>query len=172
MSEEIERKIEHELADEEKRIKHIESVMEQMRERILEKRPAHFSNRDIINVIFGASTIGLTFMFKGLLIDIGVNLPWDRIIIIVISTLIFLTIEIYFIGYSRVLNKRDRKFTQFYFKRLSAVYGIALVISFYLLMIFGFRSHVATDVEFLKLVFVLAMPCSIGAAIPNLLKKY
>ena len=57
MSEEIERKIEHELADEEKRIKHIESVMEQMREKILEKRPSHFSNRDIINLIFGASTI-------------------------------------------------------------------------------------------------------------------
>ena len=174
MSEELERRIEEEILDEEKRLNHIEIVVDQVKAKVLEKRPSHFSNRDVINALFGASTIGLTFMFKGLLIEVGVNLSWENIMIIITSTLVFLTMEIYFIGYSRVINKVDRKFGQFYLKRLVTVYGIALSVSFYFLYIFGFMflPEVDTFSNFMKLVFVLSMPCSIGAAIPNLLKKY
>ena len=83
MSEELERRIEEEILDEEKRLNHIEIVVDQVKAKVLEKRPSHFSNRDVINALFGASTIGLTFMFKGLLIEVGVNLSWENIMIII-----------------------------------------------------------------------------------------
>ena len=69
---------------------------------IEEKPPEKFGKKDFFYSFFGALVVGLTFMFKGLLIQSGINLAWSNVAMIVIVTLIILTIEIYLIGYSRV----------------------------------------------------------------------
>ena len=116
--------------------------------------------------------IGSTFLFNGLLIQVGLNVPWENVAIILTSTLFILSAQIYFIGYKRVENKKERPFGQFLMKRLITIYGIALVVSFYLLFIFGFERLIGSFDNMIKLTLVMSMPCSIGAAIGDLLKKY
>ncbi len=50
------------------------------------------------------------------------------------------------------------------------MYMIAIVVSFFLLYLFGFKIHAASIDSFMKLVFIVAMPCAVGAAIPNMLR--
>jgi uncharacterized membrane protein len=83
-----------------------------------------------------------------------------------------LSTEIYFIGYTHVRNKKERPFGQFYAKRLVTTYGIAVTVSFFLSYIFGIIYLVDTFEQFMKIVLLISMPCSIGAAVGNLLKKY
>ncbi|RJQ15634.1 DUF2391 family protein [Candidatus Woesearchaeota archaeon] len=158
-------KLEQDIRDMHTDIKHI-------RRHLVEKEPDHFSKRDIVSAFFGAIFMGLTFLFKGLLIQVGLNIPWGSIAIIVTSTIFILSTQIYFIGYKRVSNKEERHFGQFLVKRLFTIYGIALIVSFYLLYIFNFLVLVGSLANLAKLTLILSMPCAIGAAIGDLLKKY
>ena len=167
----IEADILDELKREEEEIVRIKDEVDKLCEKIIEKPIKPFSGKDIVHALFGALVIGLTFVFKGLLIEVGLNLPWQNIVIIIITTLLILTCEIYFIGYSRVKNKKERPVGQFIFKRLVTMYTIAFLVSLLLLSIFGFLTLSGSLGNFFKLVFVIAMPCSVGAAIPNMLKQ-
>jgi uncharacterized membrane protein len=130
----------------------------------------HFSKSDIIHAFFGALIIGLTFIFKGLLIDVGMNLPWFNIFIIIIETLVLLSITIYFIGYRKVKDKKSRPFPQFLAKRIVTMYSISLLISILLLASFGFLNLAGSFENFVKLIFLIAMPCAIGAIVPSMFK--
>ncbi len=156
----------------EQEIAEIKGELHQIKKRLVEKVPDHFSKQDVVNAFFGALFLGLTFLFKGALIQVGLNILWDNVVIIVTSTLFILSTQIYFIGYKRVKNPEERPFGQFLFKRLTAIYGIALVVSFYLLYIFGFLTLLGSFTNLIKLTLLLSMPCSIGAAVGDLLKKY
>ncbi|MCB9361969.1 DUF2391 family protein [Candidatus Woesearchaeota archaeon] len=151
-------------------VEEIKKDIEFLNERLIDKRLQRFSRKDITNALFGALTVGLTFVFKGLLIEVGMRLPWSNVIMIVTMTLFILTTEIYFVGYRHVKNVKERPFGEFLIKRLIAMYLIAVVVSFFLLYLFGFIYLAGTLENFVKLIFVVAMPCAIGAAIPNLLK--
>lgn len=166
----IEEQIIAEVKKEELEVEEIRSEINRLSDKLLEKKIDHFSKKDITNAIFGALIIGLTFVFKGLLIDVGMHLPWANVVMIITVTLFILTSEIYYIGYSRVTDKNERPFGQFLMKRLFAMYMIALVISFFLLYLFGFVYLVTSGANFVKLIFVVAMPCAVGAAIPSMLK--
>jgi len=158
------------LKKEEKDVEEIKWEINRLTEKLIEKRIERFSKKDITNALFGALTIGLTFVFKGLLIQVGKDLPWANVIMIITMTLFILTTEIYFVGYSRVKDIKARPFSEFLGKRLITMYVIALVVSFFLLYLFGFMYLSESGTDFLKLIFVVAMPCAIGAAIPNMLK--
>jgi len=158
------------LKKEEKEVEEIRLEINKLTDKLIEKRLDRFSKKDITNSLFGALIIGLTFVFKGLLIEVGMNLPWSNICMIITVTLFILTTEIYFVGYCRVKDIKTRPFGQFLFKRLFTMYLLALVVSFFLLYLFGFIYLSGSLENFLKLIFVVAMPCAIGAAIPNMLK--
>ncbi len=155
-------------------LKCIEDDVKYMREKLLEKRPSHFSKRDIINAFVGSLILGLTFILKGGLIKTAVKLTTMHIELIIASTLGMLMVEIYFISYSRVKNKSERKLGQFMTKRLFTLYSITLIVSFYLIYILNLNNseYIATFADVLKVAVVVAMPCAIGAAIPSLLKQY
>lgn len=155
-----------------KEIKKIGSKISDLHEKILEKRPSHFKSRDIMNAFFASLILGLVFIFKGSLFDIAVKLSGTHLVAIVIATLIILTAEIYFIGYSRVKKKKERHFCQFWLKRLVTLYAIAILISLFLIYIFGINILVHTSYDVLRIVIALSMPCAIGAAVPSLLKQY
>lgn len=143
-----------------------------LRTRMLEKVPGHFSQKDIINAFLGAMFIGLTFVLRTDIVEIALRLDSSRIILIVLSTFLILTAEIYFIGYSRVPNKKSRPFGQFWAKRFVSLYIVTILVSLFLVYIFGINTFVNTGEEVFKIIVLVSMPCAVGAAIPSLLTKY
>ncbi len=143
-----------------------------IKQTLVEHRPEHFSKRDVLHAFFGALLIGLPFMFKGLLLRIGAIIPWYNVVLVLLSTWLILSAQIFFIGYAAVKDKNERRFGQFWAKRFVTMYGIGLLTSFYLFYIFDVIALVASPEMAAKLVLVLSMPCSIGAAIGSLLKRY
>ncbi len=143
-----------------------------LREKLVNKTPEHFSKRNVLSIFSGALFFGLTFMFKGLLVDIAINMPLGNVLLVIASTIMILMGQIYFIGYERVPDKKSRPWGQFILKRLVASYFIALIVSFYLSFIFGIMLVAGSPLAFAKLVLVLSMPCAVGGAIGDLLHKY
>lgn len=147
--------------------------VESIKEKVVDRRPSYFSNRDIVNAFFGSLIIGITFILKGLFISTADALSFYHVIAIIVSTLLILTIEIYFIGYTRVKDKDKRPFYEFLAKRIFTLYLIACLTSLYLLYLFGANNHISTGMYgMFKMVMLLSMPCAIGAAVPSLLRQY
>ena len=155
------------------RVLKIEKQINEIYEKVLEKRPSHFRKRDIINAFFGSLIFGLTFIFKGNLIQIALTLTTQHLWTIVIITSLCLTGEIYFIGYTRVKDKVERPFGQFWCKRFVTLYGIEMLVSLGLVYLFNMNMIIANNpLAILQLVVAVSMPCAVGAAIPGLLKQY
>ncbi|MBR9691365.1 DUF2391 family protein [Candidatus Woesearchaeota archaeon] len=157
------------------KIDDVKKGVDELRERLLIKEPADFSMRDLISAFFGALLLGITFAVKGLLIEVSSALDNTHLALIVGSTLLILTAEIYFIGYSRVGKKSKRKFGQFWLKRLVVFYFVAVITSVFLVYLFGLNKLSEVGVNnlgVLKLVVLISLPCAIGAAIADLLNKY
>lgn len=167
-------KLEQYLKKEEREIYQIERDIELLRGKLIEKHPSHFSTRDIINTFFGSLLIGFTFVMAGGLVPTAEKLTPMHAWVIVISTVLILTSEIYWIGYSRVSSeeRRHRAFFQFWGKRFVTLYGIAIIVSVVLVHIFGIDQFFTSQQGVFNVVILLSMPCAVGAAIPHLLKKY
>ncbi|MBI4016298.1 MAG: DUF2391 family protein [Candidatus Aenigmarchaeota archaeon] len=132
--------------------------------------PEHFSSRDIVRSFFGAAFLGVTFVFSKNLAELVPRLDNLRLLLIVLSTFFILTFEIYYIGYQRVRDP-ERKFFQFWFKRVFTFYIVAVFVSFHLSYIYGLTTVIGAE-NIIKLVIAMSMPCAIGASITDLLKKY
>ncbi len=154
-------------------ILHIKKDVDLIRKTLLkELPPEHFSVKDIVRSFFGAAFIGSTFIFTRTLVEISPFLDGLRIFFIVLSTIGILTAEIYFIGYQRVENKNKRHFAQFWIKRLLTFYSVGILVSAYLAFIYNITFLVGSPENIAKLILAASMPCSIGASITDLLKKY
>jgi len=157
------------------KIDEIKKGVDELRERLLIAEPAHFSKRDLVDAFFGALFLGVTFTIKGLLIQVSKALDGLHLFLIIISTLIILTAEIYFIGYSKVKKKSQRRFGQFWLKRIVAFYFVAVITSAFLTYLFGLNLLPDINNDFFsvfRLVVLISLPCAIGAAITDLIKKY
>ena len=161
-----------ELEREEKEILEVRDIVNSMKEKVLDKHPSHFSRRDIVNASFGSLTIGLAFVFKGAIYDTAMKLDLLHTELIILSTFLILMAQIYFIGYSRVKEKTKRQFGEFMTKRLTTLYFVSIISSFFLIYIFNIDKALPTFFDTMKMVVLLSMPCSVGAAIPSLLKQY
>lgn len=152
---------------------HIKKELEVIKKALLkELPPEHFSAKDIVHSFFGAAFIGATFIFTRTLIEVSTLLDNYRLAIIILSTIGILTAEIYFIGYQYVENKYRRHFGQFWLKRLLTFYAVGIVVSAYLAFIYNITSLVGSPENIVRLIIAASMPCSIGASITDLLKKY
>lgn len=149
----------------------IEKDLEILKERLLERKPEKFSGKDIARAFFGALVIGVTFVFTSGLITVVKSINWTNVFLIILSTLALLLIEIYFLGWSRVKGEKGRNVFEFTLKRLPTFYIISILVSLFYVYIFGIN-HLVSPAEAAKLVFLIAMPCSIGAAVGDLLRKY
>jgi len=156
---------------EEELIKDVKTI----KNKIVEKEPKPFGFKDVIHSFFGSLIFGITFALKGLLIEVALLLTKVHQILIVVSTLIILTGEIYFFGYARVKIKKERKFFQFWLKRLITFYLIAILVSFFIIYVYGLTDlpAVGNNIKnILKLVAVISMPAAIGAGLADLVKRY
>jgi uncharacterized membrane protein len=98
-------------------------------------------------------------------------MTYGHIAVLIIVTFIMLTIEIYFIGYARVRDKKSRPFSEFWGKRIFTFWLVALFVSGGISLLFAYDA-ILTTTEFVKFVLVLSFPASVGAAIADLLKRY
>ena len=159
------------LDEEEKTLLEIKSVISNLKEKVIDKTPHKFSKKDIINSIFGSLTVGLTFVFKGAILRTVKTLNIIHIEFIILATFAILIAEIYFVAYSRVKEKSQRNFGEFMTKRLFTLYFVSILSSFFLIYIFNIDAQFANFKELMKLVIALSMACSVGAAIPSVLKR-
>ena len=143
-----------------------------LRERLVEKEPGHFSTRRIVSAFFGALFFGFTFVLKGLLIEVGIQLSNLHLTLITLATWTILSAEIYYVGYSRVQNQHKRHFGQFWLKRIASYYLIALFTSFLLLSVYGIPELLGSLWYTFKLVIAVSFPAAVGAAAADLLGKY
>lgn len=157
---------------EEKEIESINSRLSTLREDLVEKVPTHFSAKDIVSAFFGALLIGLTFSLKGGTVRAAESLTNFHIIAIIFSTIVILSAEIYFVGYARVKNKKERPAGQFIIKRLITLYIISMLVSLYLVYIFALNYQFPDKYGIFSMVILISMPCAVGSAIPSILKKY
>ncbi len=160
------------LSREEKEILQLEKEIKNLEEKLIEKRPEHFSIKFILEAFFGALLVGLTFIFKGALLKTVSILPLTNLILVILFTFVILIAQIVYVWFTRVPNKKRRRLGQFLTKRLLTLYIISLISSLVLVYLFGLNLQLPSLYEDLKLVFILTMPCSIGAAIPNLIRSY
>lgn len=162
-----ERPVKEEIEEIKKDVKKIETVL-------LDRTPPHFSAKDIVNAFFGALIIGLTFILKGAVVATAINLTPTHIFAILMSTVLTLIAETYFISWTKVKNKKGRGLAQFLLKRVSALFVVAFVVSTYLVYILGVNNLgliANSPINVMKLIVLVSMPCAVGAAIPGLLTK-
>jgi len=146
-----------------------------IKNKLITKEPKHFGFKDVLHSFIGSLMFGITFALKGLLVEVAVLLTTIQQILIVLSTLVILTGEIYFFGYTRVKVKKERKFFQFWIKRLITFYLIAILVSFFIICIYGLPNLPKIGNNFnniFKLVIVVSMPSAIGAGLADLVKRY
>lgn len=136
------------------------------------EEPEYFSAKDIVRSFFGSLFFGFAFIFSKALIDLSITLDKIHVLLILVSTFLILTFEIYFIGYQRVKDTERRPFWEFWLKRFSTFYIITVLVSLYLVYIYNFQIYLATYMEIIKLIVAVSLPCATGAAIADLLKKY
>ncbi|MEM4282133.1 MAG: DUF2391 family protein [Candidatus Woesearchaeota archaeon] len=151
-------------------LKQIASDVRLIREEMVEKVPSHFSPRHITSAFFGALFIGMMFVIKGLLLQVASILTSRHLWIIAAATFIILTGEIYFVGYSRVKDKSKRPFGQFWFKRIVSYSIIAVLVSYFLVYIYGI--NILAGANTYKVIVALLLPCAVGASLADLLKQY
>ena len=130
----------------------------------------HFSREDFFYSFFGALFVGFVFMSKGFLIDISKNLTNVHLIMITVLTVIFTTIQIYFVGYTRVQDKIHRSFVEFWAKRFFTVYFSSIIVSLLLIYSYGIDEMIGSD-NIINAVIAFSMPCSLGATLSDLVKK-
>jgi len=162
------------MAHKDRDVEVIEKDIKKIKKTLLHNSPHHFSGKDILNAIFGALVVGVTFALKGAVLNTATHLTRWHLIAIIISTIIILIAQTYYIGYSKVRNKRKRPAIQFVFKRVATMFVVTFLVSLYLVYIFGLNlqpqiGNLAPNV--FKLVVLISMPCAVGAAVPSLLKK-
>ena len=164
--------IKEEILREEKELIEIKKAISKMKENVLDKEPGHFSKNDILKIFFGSLTVGFAFIFSGALVKTAVNLDIKHLELIILTTLALLCIEIYFVWFHQVKNKKQRPLGEFLTKRLTTLYIVAIMCSFILIYIFNIDSQLTNFSDVMKLVVLMSMPCSLGAAIPSILKNH
>jgi uncharacterized membrane protein len=150
----------------------IKNDVERIKDKLIDHTPEHFSRQDFIRASIGALFLGFSVLFSGNLINLATKIPIPHLFIIMLGTLFILTLEIYIIGYSRVIDKDTRKFGQFWIKRILSFYLTALIIAGLLAYTFGLQYVLPSIGSFANLIIILSAPCAIGASLGDLLKKY
>lgn len=155
-----------------KEIKKIEDRIEFLTQKLSDKQPTKFKIRDLVHDFFASLIVGLTLTFKGNLSGLIVMMENLHVISVIISTIIILTLQIYYVGYIKVSDKEGNPFFGFWIKRFLGFYIVAILVSSYIVFMFALNKHVQNSYDVIKMVIALSMPCAIGAAIPTMFKEY
>lgn len=160
------------IRSEKKEVDVILGDVERLRLALIDRLPPKFTVRDVITAFLASIIIVLTFLFKGSMITISQNLTEKDLLLILVSTGLLLTAQIYFIGYTRVVDKKARPFYEFWAKRFFTLYLISILVCIFFSYLYGLHRLIPTTQGYIKFIVALTLPGAVGAAIPSLLKKY
>lgn len=150
-------------------LKSLKEDVSQIKNILTTKIPSHFSWEHLAASFIGALIMGQTFVLKGLVYDVSYKLTGFHIIAILLATFFVLTVEVYYIGYRRVLKKEKRRFGQFWFKRITTYFAVSFIVSFSLIFLYNMNT---TFTHTLKIAIAICFPCAVGASLADLLEKY
>lgn len=131
--------------------------------------PAHFSVKDFLHALFGSFIIGLTFIFKGSMIEYAIRMELHNVIFVLLATCVIVTIEIYALSYKFVVHRKERPFCEFWAKRFFAITISAFVAVYLTIYLYGIDSSL-TNMEVLKLTSAVFLPAAITGAAVEILK--
>jgi len=164
-------KLEKQMQIEIKELNNIERSVKRIKDKVVDKTPSHFSMKVIFNALFGSLLFGLTFILKGALIDTALKLEKIHIILILISSMAIIAGEIYFLGYSKIKDRRERRPGQFVIKRFLTLLIVSLSVAFFLVYIFGIDRQLGNFYNIIRVVIMTMMPCAVGAGFSSLFKE-
>lgn len=150
----------------------IERELHDIRRVQVERVPRHFNAKAVIGALFGSLFFGVSFALKGLLLQVTRNFTANHVWFIGAAIVFILTLEIYFIGYSYVQNRKQRPFGQFWFKRIATYVVVGFVVATFLVYLYGINNIADSSVHVKNIIVALAFPCCIGASIADLIKRY
>lgn len=136
----------------------------------MKREPHHFTYTDFGKAMFGSFIIGLTFLFKGSLVDYAVRMNTGHMIAIILLTFILVSVEIYFLSYKFVRNRQQRPFYEFWAKRFFAIM-ISSFITIYLTMYLYGINYFLTQPEMIKVASAIFLPAAIAGAAVEILKR-
>lgn len=167
-------KLREALLAQKKEVDDIELKVSRLTKSLVDRVPGPFGYKDVIRAFFGALFVGINFVFAGRLITVALNLNWSNMFVISLVNIAILSGGIYFIGYRKITNKEERPFFQFWLKRLIAFLIVSIIVSFGLVYLFAVYSEpgIYTSFDLLRVVAIISIPTSIGAAMGDLLKQY
>ena len=149
----------------------IKRDVEYLKRELIDKTPERFGFKDLLRSFIGALFLGFSVLFSSNMLNVAKILPEKHLYVILAFALIILTAEIYFVGYARVENKYERKFGQFWLKRIIAFYAVSLIVAFILIYVFGLIYLIPKEYLW-NAIILMSAPCAIGASFGDLIKKY
>jgi uncharacterized membrane protein len=163
----IEKSIEVELRE----LNNIEDSLKRIKDKIIDKTPSHFSMEVIFNALFGSLLFGLTFILKGSLIRTALELNTLNMVLIIISSVAIIIGEIYFLGYAKIKDRKERRPGQFVIKRFLTLLIVSISVAFFLVYIFGIDRQLESFYDIIRVVIMTMMPCAVGAGFSSLFKE-
>jgi uncharacterized membrane protein len=166
--------IEEILQDERKEIKEIDSEVHRLEKELVERTPTKFGTRDVARSFFGSLLVAFSFVLKGALVRTAVMMGPRNIVAIMIASISIIVIEIYYFGYRKIKNKKERRLGQFILKRLPTFYLISMIVAAGLVFSYGVNndSIIQSNLDVFKVIIAVSFPASIGAGFSDLMKRY
>ena len=168
------RELESFIKEQKSELSYIDDGIHTLKRELIDRTPTRFSYKDIARAFFGSLLVAAGFVLKGAMLRTSVRLELGHIISIIVVSLIILTVEIYYFGYRKVKDKRQRKPFQFIAKRLPTCYLVSAVVSTGLVFMYGINNDalITSNLDVFKVIVTVSFPASLGAGMSDVLKKY
>jgi uncharacterized membrane protein len=126
-----------------------------------------FQNKDIVQMIVGATILAIPVGFTEEVWNLGSNLPWINILSIFILSLIFISVFIYY-EYHHTKNQTYHK--REFFKRVFSTYIVTLGVASLLLTIIDKAPWAIDWALAIKRAVIVSLPASMSAVIADSIK--
>jgi uncharacterized membrane protein len=153
-------------------LERIDKKISTIKLKLVDHAPAPYSLKDVVRAFFGSLLVGLTFLHKGALIQGAQHLSIIHLVAIAGLSVIVVSAETYYLGYRKVIDKRERPPGQFIFKRVLTFASVAFLVSVGLVFLFALNEQLTSVYELWSIIIALCMPCMLGACLGDMVKKY
>lgn len=133
-------------------------------------QPQHFTLVDFLKAMFGSFFVGLTFLFKGSMVEFSAALQPMNIALIILFTFLLVTAEIYILSYKFVKNKKQRPFPEFWAKRFFAIISCSFLSLYLMVYLYGINNLVG-HAHVLKLTTAIFLPAATAGAAIEIVKQ-
>jgi len=146
--------------------KEVSSVSEIKRVFSLLRHPVEFKLRDIMQIIVGSAILAVPVGFTEETWGLGETLPLINVIILLVTSLLFISLFVYYNYYRHHFTEHWDEFA----KRVISTYLVSAVVVGFLLTVIQ-RAPWSVDLLLaLKRVVIVAFPSSMSAAVADMIK--